>query len=141
MEYFCSIIKLLQKRRKTVKFVFDGSEQEFLTLISSGKGTGQHIVQTAANPVPSLPQNLNPQNYFLIPQIKTEGYIWCPLCRWEPDENNEWYCDNCGTYWNTFRTGGRCPTCQKLWTETVCLKCQKTSSHRSWYKIMKSMNP
>jgi hypothetical protein len=36
--------------------------------------------------------------------------------------------------WNTFDTGGVCPDCGKVWTETQCLSCHRWSRHRAWYR-------
>jgi hypothetical protein len=41
--------------------------------------------------------------------------IRCPLCDWEPRRFDRWECF-CGTAWNTFDTGGRCPGCGHLYT-------------------------
>ena len=62
-----------------------------------------------------------------------EVYIACPKCDWEPDSNSLWGC-SCGHIWNTFDTGGRCPSCKRQWTETQCLSCAEWSPHLDWYR-------
>jgi hypothetical protein len=65
--------------------------------------------------------------------------ISCPKCNWKPDGNDYWVCE-CGNIWNTFETSGKCPKCQKVWTETQCPQfedaggCGSWSKHLDWYK-------
>lgn len=60
--------------------------------------------------------------------------IYCPKCRWEPRAGDLWICQpGCNHEWNTFDTGGRCPKCGKVWLETDCLACSRTSKHHDWY--------
>src|SRR6266480_2228198 len=47
----------------------------------------------------------------------SSAVIRCPLCRWCPRERDYWCC-TCGHSWNTFGTGGVCPTCLQQWKET-----------------------
>ena len=58
--------------------------------------------------------------------------IRCPLCGWSPRKDDLWSC-TCGHEWNTFDTGGVCPSCLHRWTETQCLSCARWSSHSDWY--------
>jgi len=58
--------------------------------------------------------------------------IRCPLCGWSPRKEDHWFC-NCGREWNTFDTGGVCPSCLHQWTETQCLSCSGWSAHSDWY--------
>ena len=70
--------------------------------------------------------------------------IRCPLCRWQPRASDLWFCDDCdypeffyggcGTEWNTFATGGRCPGCAHQWRWTSCLSCEGWSPHENWYE-------
>ena len=39
----------------------------------------------------------------------------------------------CGTQWNTFDTGGVCPTCGEVFEYTQCLRCALLSPHKAWY--------
>jgi hypothetical protein len=63
--------------------------------------------------------------------------IRCPKYEWEPDGKPYWRC-SCGTRWDTFSTGGRCPTCQKVWEDTQCPNgpggCRQWSPHLNWYE-------
>jgi hypothetical protein len=63
--------------------------------------------------------------------------IRCPHCEWEPDGHPYWSC-TCGTHWDTFSTGGRCPTCGKQWEYTQCVYaaggCTQWSPHLDWYE-------
>ncbi|MGI9036028.1 MAG: hypothetical protein ACR2GD_08315 [Pyrinomonadaceae bacterium] len=70
--------------------------------------------------------------------------IRCPHCRWQPTPASLWFCADCeypenffagcGTMWNTFETGGRCPTCAHQWRWTSCLACGSFSPHENWYQ-------
>jgi hypothetical protein len=69
--------------------------------------------------------------------------IRCPKCQWRPDRSSTWVCisgpgpeppfESCGTAWNTFDTGGRCPGCAHQWQWTTCLHCHEWSPHMDWY--------
>jgi hypothetical protein len=60
--------------------------------------------------------------------------IYCPLCAYEPRPHDRWVCQpGCGTIWNTFETGGRCPGCQRRWADTCCPACLRWSPHEDWY--------
>ena len=63
--------------------------------------------------------------------------ICCPKCNWEPDGQPYWQC-SCGTEWDTFSTGGRCPDCKKVWSKTQCILeaggCLAWSPHLDWYR-------
>lgn len=75
---------------------------------------------------------------------KTTRRIRCPHCAWEPDAQSRWSCvrtgppeyfdGGCGTAWNTFDTGGRCPGCAHAWRHTACLRCSQWSLHADWYE-------
>jgi hypothetical protein len=58
--------------------------------------------------------------------------IRCPLCMWVPKASSRWQC-YCGHSWNTFDTGGTCPTCDFRYEQTMCLACHRWSKHRAWY--------
>jgi hypothetical protein len=60
-------------------------------------------------------------------------FIRCPRCKWAPRPDDRWLCTECGHTWNTFDTGGVCPSCLYRWTETVCLACRQWSPHSDWY--------
>jgi predicted amidophosphoribosyltransferase len=61
--------------------------------------------------------------------------IRCPLCGWSPRKDDRWSC-SCGNEWNTFDTGGVCPSCLHHWTSTQCPKCDGWSPHSDWYAIV-----
>ncbi len=74
----------------------------------------------------------------IIKMANTEVKIECPKCGWEPQPHSLWAC-SCGTVWNTFDTGGRCPACSKVWEMTQCQSpleggCREWSLHLDWYK-------
>jgi hypothetical protein len=58
--------------------------------------------------------------------------IRCPRCEWEPQSHDRWMC-TCLHVWNTFDTGGRCPSCGHEWQDTQCLRCHEWSPHKDWY--------
>lgn len=58
--------------------------------------------------------------------------IRCPKCKWSPGPHDRWAC-KCGHIWNTFDTGGVCPSCLFQWKVTACLSCREWSPHSDWY--------
>ena len=60
------------------------------------------------------------------------GEIRCPLCGWAPAAADRWMC-RCHHSWNTFDTGGVCPSCLYQWANTQCLACHGWSLHSDWY--------
>jgi len=58
--------------------------------------------------------------------------IRCPVCGWTPAAEDRWMCQ-CGHQWNTFDTGGICPSCLLKWAFTCCLACHLWSPHSDWY--------
>lgn len=62
--------------------------------------------------------------------------VCCPKCSWEPDGSPYWQC-SCGYCWDTFSTGGRCPSCKLVWEKTQCIDdaggCNAWSRHLDWY--------
>ncbi|NOT49305.1 MAG: hypothetical protein HOP17_16380 [Acidobacteria bacterium] len=79
-----------------------------------------------------------------IDSIDGNRNIRCPICRWQPQHLDRWTCwdcdypeyfyEGCGTEWNTFETGGKCPTCFHQWAWTSCLSCWGWSKHEDWYE-------
>ncbi len=67
-------------------------------------------------------------------------HICCPKCAWVPQSESLWGC-KCDTNWNTFDTGGCCPSCRTQWLYTVCLQCRKVSPHAEWYSADGSASP
>ncbi|HEY2347326.1 MAG TPA: hypothetical protein VGH80_15860 [Xanthomonadaceae bacterium] len=66
-----------------------------------------------------------------------EPRIYCPKCKWRPSHASRWICSQrmggCGHVWNTFLTGGLCPSCGCVWEITACLSCRQFSLHKEWY--------
>ena len=63
-----------------------------------------------------------------------EPEIYCPRCKWRPTAESRWSCvPSCGASWNTFWTGGVCPSCNYRWMKTQCLSCHEVSLHKDWY--------
>jgi hypothetical protein len=58
--------------------------------------------------------------------------IRCPKCNWTPSAEDRWQC-HCKHVWNTFDTGGVCPSCLYQWKITMCPKCGQWSAHSDWY--------
>jgi len=58
--------------------------------------------------------------------------IRCPTCDWSPKPDSRWRCV-CKHNWNTFDTGGICPSCMFQWTNTQCLACAAWAAHSAWY--------
>jgi hypothetical protein len=58
--------------------------------------------------------------------------IVCPRCGWQPSREDRWMC-GCLHVWNTFETGGVCPGCGRMWSDTQCLRCHAWSPHGDWY--------
>jgi hypothetical protein len=99
-----------------------------------------------------LLQDERPSGGIVVEPISDEdealGEIRCPLCGWRPSASSRWCClcagtpeppfDSCGTVWNTFSTGGRCPGCDHQWQWTSCLRCAGWSPHVDWYESRES---
>jgi hypothetical protein len=60
------------------------------------------------------------------------GRIRCPICGWTPRSEDRWMCQ-CAHLWNTFDTGGVCPSCLMQWAFTACPACKVWSPHSDWY--------
>jgi hypothetical protein len=87
----------------------------------------------------------------LIDEDEGHSRIRCPLCHWSPRASSVWSCQSfgtpepffggCGTIWNTFATGGKCPGCSHQWKWTSCLRCAGWSLHKDWYEERGSDGP
>jgi hypothetical protein len=66
--------------------------------------------------------------------VPAKPRIRCPKCAWEPSRRDVWMCV-CLHTWNTFDTGGVCPSCSRQWTETQCFRCHAWSPHLDWYAV------
>ena len=49
------------------------------------------------------------------------GRICCPCCGWEPGRHDRWAC-TCLHLWNTFDTGGVCPSCGREWAPRLSFR-------------------
>jgi DNA-directed RNA polymerase subunit RPC12/RpoP len=97
-----------------------------LLLLKDDRATGRIVVTVSA------------------PEDEALEGIRCPLCGWRPSASSYWNCDwvdtpepffeSCGTVWNTFLTGGRCPGCRHQWQWTSCHECEEWSLHDDWYE-------
>jgi Zn-dependent protease len=55
----------------------------------------------------------------------------CPRCRAAPPVGSFWRCA-CGTMFDTFETGGRCPQCARTYQGTACNECGQMSAHAAF---------
>src|SRR6266498_6064079 len=89
------------------------NSNRFRTACSLNGAVARHVTTTkssvALDREPDQEKGLGPSD----PRIR------CPLCGWSPREEDRWSC-SCGNEWNTFDTGGVCPTCLHQWTSTQC---------------------
>lgn len=60
-----------------------------------------------------------------------QGFI-CPSCRTRPPVGPFWRCNQCGTQFDTFVTGGVCPQCSTSFATTTCLDCRRQSPINAW---------
>jgi Zn-dependent protease len=56
----------------------------------------------------------------------------CPSCRSAPPLGTLWACGRCGTPFDTFETGARCPSCGAVFGETRCADCGRSSPIGEW---------
>lgn len=67
-----------------------------------------------------------------------ELQVRCPKCKWEPGEQAEWSCTNCGYEWHLFDTAGRCPRCNEQNEDVYCIEwlggCGEASLYLDWYE-------
>jgi Zn-dependent protease len=59
------------------------------------------------------------------------GYS-CPSCRSAPPLGAFWACGQCGAPFDTFDTGGRCPSCGAVFRETRCVDCGRPGPIGAW---------
>jgi Zn-dependent protease len=58
----------------------------------------------------------------------------CPSCRSAPPLGALWACGRCGTPFDTFETGARCPSCGAAFGETRCADCGRASPIGEWLR-------
>ena len=56
----------------------------------------------------------------------------CPSCRSAPPLGALWVCGSCGTPFDTFEAGARCPSCGATFGETRCADCGRSSPLGEW---------
>jgi hypothetical protein len=59
----------------------------------------------------------------------------CPACGKSPPLGPAWACGQCGTKFDTFATGGRCPRCGEQYHETACGACGQRSPFGQWARV------
>jgi predicted amidophosphoribosyltransferase len=60
--------------------------------------------------------------------------VKCPHCGWIPNGGLHWSCDECeGGLFDTFKHGGECPECKKVFEDTFCPQCQTSSPYDFWW--------
>lgn len=56
----------------------------------------------------------------------------CPSCGTAPPIGQFWLCKQCSNTFDTFATGGVCPSCSTRWDTTQCMDCQRSSPISQW---------
>lgn len=56
----------------------------------------------------------------------------CPSCKTSPPMGSFWKCNQCGTDFDTFETGGVCPQCSARFATTTCLDCRRPAPIAEW---------
>ena len=56
----------------------------------------------------------------------------CPSCKASPPVGPFWKCNQCGTQFDTFATGGVCPQCSTRFATTTCLDCRRQAPIAEW---------
>lgn len=62
---------------------------------------------------------------------RRQGFA-CPSCHTAPPLGLFWTCNNCSTRFDTFETGGICPSCAARFTTTMCLDCRHKAPIAEW---------
>lgn len=62
---------------------------------------------------------------------RRQGFA-CPSCKTSPPLGPFWQCNQCGTGFDTFETGGICPHCAARFATTTCLDCRHNASIAEW---------
>jgi Zn-dependent protease len=58
----------------------------------------------------------------------------CPSCRQAPPLGALWACGRCKAPFDTFETGGRCPSCGALFDEALCADCGRSIPIGEWLR-------
>lgn len=56
----------------------------------------------------------------------------CPSCKSHPPIGPYWKCNQCGSQFDTFASGGVCPQCSTRFETTTCLDCRRSSAMTEW---------
>jgi len=56
----------------------------------------------------------------------------CPSCHTAPPLGPFWTCNKCNTRFDTFETGGICPSCATRFANTTCLDCRHNAPIAQW---------
>jgi hypothetical protein len=59
-------------------------------------------------------------------------HLRCPFCGWIPFALPAWKCKECRFVWDTFETGGVCPSCGHHHAEIACVRCRRISDRDRW---------
>jgi Zn-dependent protease len=67
-----------------------------------------------------------------IAKIPRRDGFACPRCHSAPPLGEFWKCRQCGTSFDTFRTGAACPGCSSRYDVTTCLDCRESRPMMEW---------
>lgn len=67
-----------------------------------------------------------------VDRIPRHTDLKCPSCGAAPPAGDYCKCPGCGTTFDIYATGGRCPQCRQTFSETPCLLCGKTHPRAAW---------
>jgi Zn-dependent protease len=62
---------------------------------------------------------------------RRQGFA-CPSCHTAPPLGPFWTCNKCNTRFDTFETGGICPSCAARFATTTCLDCRHKAAITEW---------
>jgi len=62
---------------------------------------------------------------------RRQGFA-CPSCHTPPPLGPFWTCNKCNTRFDTFETGGICPSCAARFASTTCLDCRYKAPIAEW---------
>jgi DNA-directed RNA polymerase subunit RPC12/RpoP len=62
---------------------------------------------------------------------RRQGFV-CPSCHTAPPLGPFWTCNQCSTRFDTFETGGICPSCATRFASTTCLDCHHQAPIAQW---------
>jgi len=62
---------------------------------------------------------------------RRQGFV-CPSCHTAPPLGPFWTCNQCSTRFDTFETGGICPSCAARFANTMCLDCRHQAPIAQW---------